>query len=160
MDSLPHHTARARLPGMRVAGEVPEKVRVIRRSRGTPLVGQTVSVFNHPVEIIGADSVSSRTLEAIAIVDTGASYLPVPAALLAELGIEATDREIFVLADGREVERDVGEVRVRILGRTATTIVIFAVGSDPVLLGAHALESLRLAVDPRSESLIAFTPLL
>ena len=158
MDSLPHHTARARLPGMRIAGEVPEKVRVIRRSRGTPLVGQTVSVFNHPVEIIGADAVSSRTLEAI--VDTGASYLTVPAALLAELGIEATDRETFVLADGREVERDVGEVRVRILGRTATTTVIFAVGSDPVLLGAHALESLRLAVDPRSESLIAFTPLL
>ena len=158
MDTLPHRTGRSRLPGIRLAGEVPEKVRIISVSRGTPLVGRTVSVFYHPVELIGADGVSSRTIEAL--VDTGASYLTAPATLLAELGIEPIERETFVLADGREVERDIGEVRVRIMGRTATTSVVFVRDSDPVLLGSHALEAVRLAVDPRSESLIAFTPLL
>ena len=158
METLPHHSEKTRLPGMRATGKPPEKVRVLSVSRGTPLVGKTVSVFYHPVELIGADGVSSRTIEAI--VDTGASYLSIPATLLAELGIEPTERETFVLADGREAERDIGEVRVRILGRTATTGVIFGIGSDPILLGAHALESVRLAVDPRSESLIAFTPLM
>ena len=158
MDSLPHHTARARLPSMRIAGEVPEKVRVIRRSRGTPLVGQTVSVFRHPVELIAVDGHASRSVEAI--VDTGATFLTAPQTLLRELCVEATERVPLRLADGRVVERDLGEVRVRIMARTATTGVIFGTGTDPVLLGSHALEGLRLAVDPSSESLIAFTPLL
>ncbi len=157
MDSLPHHTARARLPGMRMAGEVPVNGKIIS-SRGTPLVGETVTAFRHTVELISVDGHASRSLEAI--VDTGATFLTAPQTLLRELGVEATERVPLRLADGRVVERDLGEVRVRIMGRTATTAVIFGTATDSLLLGSHALEGLRLAVDPSSESLVAFTPLL
>ena len=158
MDELPHHTERARLPGIRRAGESPAKGKIIRSSRGTPLVGKTVTVFSHPVELIGADGVATRTIEAI--VDTGASYLTAPQSLLRELGIVAEERVPLRLADGRRVERDLGEVRIRLLGRQATTSVVFAIGTDPILLGSHALESVRLAVDPWGQRLVDFTPFL
>ena len=158
MEKYPHNAERARLPGIRRAGESPAKGKSIYSSRGTPLVGQTVTVFSHPVELIGADGVTSRTIEAI--VDTGASYLTAPQGLLRELGILAEERVPLRLADGRRVERDLGEARVRILGRRATTSVVFAIDSDPILLGSHALEAVRLAVDPYSQRLVDFTPLL
>ena len=157
MDTLPHNTERARLPSIRRVGEPIERGKIVS-SKGTPLVGETVTLFRHTVEIIGADGVSSRSIEAI--VDTGASYLTAPETLLRELGIEAEERIPLRLADGRRVERELGEVRVRIMGRTATTGVIFAVGSDPILLGSHALEAVRLAVDPWSKRLVDFTPFL
>ena len=64
------------------------------------------------------------------------------------------------MADGRAVERDLGEARVRIMGRIATTSVIFAAGSDPALLGSHTLEALRLSVDPWNKRLVDFTRFL
>ena len=46
------------------------------------------------------------------------------------------------------------------MGRTATTRVIIARGSDPVLLGSHAHEALRLSVDPWNKRLADSTPFL
>ena len=71
---------------IRRVGDPVEKGKVMS-SIGTPLVGETVSVFSHTREIIGADGVSSRNIEAK--VDTGASFLAVPETLLRELGIVA-----------------------------------------------------------------------
>lgn len=100
MNKLPHHTERARLPGIRRGGESPEKVKIIRQSRGTPLVGKTVTVFSHPVELLGSDRVTSRTINAI--VDTGASYLTAPATLLAELGKNAqTGKPLYWPTEGK-----------------------------------------------------------
>ena len=83
-----------------------------------------------------------------------------PETLLRELGIEPAERIPLRLADGRRVERELGKVRVRVMGRTATTGVIFAVGSDPILLGSHPLEAVRFAVDPWNKRLADFTPFL
>ena len=157
MDKLPHHSGRARLPSIRPAGQQIPNGKVIS-SKGTPVVGETVSVFRHPVEIMGADGVSFRSVEAI--VDTGASYLTAPQSILRELGIEPQERIPFRLADGRRVERSLGEARVRIMGRTATTGIVFAMDSDPILLGSHALEAVRLSVDPWGKRLVDFTPFL
>ena len=46
------------------------------------------------------------------------------------------------------------------MGRTATTRVIFARGSDPVLPGSNALGALRLSVDPWNKRLADSTPFL
>ena len=157
MDTLPHNSERARLPSVRRAGERIESGK-IASSKGTPVVGVAVSVFRHAVELIGADHTSTRTVDAI--VDTGASFLTAPQTVLRELGIVAGERIPLRLADGSVVERDLGEVRVRIMGRMATTSVIFGADSDPILLGSHALEAVRLSVDPWGKRLVDFTPFL
>jgi predicted aspartyl protease len=72
----------------------------------------------------------------------------VPAALLRELGIEPRERMMFELADGRTVERAVGEARFHYNGRNAVSPVIFGEESDGALLGVVTLEALGLEVDP------------
>lgn len=156
MSSLPHHHEVARLPSIRRRGELPETGKIIS-SKGTPLLGEAVTVFRHPVELIGPDGVTSRTVDAI--VDTGATFLTAPQSVLRELNIVAEQSVPLRLADGSVVERDLGEVRVQIMDRTATTSVIFGADSDPILLGSHALEAVRLAVDPWGKRLVDLTPL-
>jgi len=83
-----------------------------------------------------------------ALVDTGATYLNLPAPFLQALGVMPHARDTFVLADGRRVERDIGRTWIRVDGRAELTLVVFGeTGSQP-LLGAYALEGLRLAADP------------
>ena len=89
-----------------------------------------------------------RSLEIEAMVDTGASYTIVPGNMLRELGVLPTDRIVLVLADGRQVEHDLGEARATINGRSIPTLVVFGNDDARSLLGAYTLEGLRLAVDP------------
>ena len=60
----------------------------------------------------------------------------------------------FVLADGHEVERPIGRTWIRADGQTEMTLVVFAEPGAPVLLGAYALEGLRLAADPVGRRLV------
>ena len=48
-----------------------------------------------------------------ATVDTGASFTTLPSRLLRGLGVEATDKRGFLLADGRRVEMDYGQAGLR-----------------------------------------------
>jgi len=95
-----------------------------------------------------------------ALVDTGASYTWIPASVMRELGIEPTLRFPFVLADGREIERDVVEMRVRLDGDERTTLVVFGDEGTQPLLGAYTLEGFRLAPDPVNQRLISVPGLL
>ena len=83
-----------------------------------------------------------------ALVDTGASYSQVPGAVLLRLGIFPTDVVQAELADGRIVNDEIAEARVRINGLETYTWVTFGPESVSPLLGAHALEGVRMAVDP------------
>ena len=116
-----------------------------------------MTVFRHPVELIGPDGVSSSTVDAI--VDTGATFLTAPQSVLRELNVVAEQSVPLRLADGSVVERNLGEVRLQIMDRTATTSVIFGADSDPILLGSHVLEAVRLSVDPWGKRLVDLTPL-
>jgi 4a-hydroxytetrahydrobiopterin dehydratase len=90
------------------------------------------------------------------VVDTGAFYTLVPASLLHELGVQATFRRHFEIADGRTIERDVGEVAVRLDGKIIHTLCVFGdEGSEP-LLGAFTLEGFAVLPDPVNKRL---TPL-
>jgi clan AA aspartic protease len=86
-----------------------------------------------------------------ALVDTGSTYTVLPRALLEELGVAVDSRAPFVLADGREVERDLGRAWVRFEGREQYTLVVF--GED-ALLGAVTLEEFLLAPDPVERRLV------
>ena len=102
----------------------------------------------------------SRYREISALVNTGASYSQMPVSILQELGVAPDARRTFRLADGREVERDVGETRVHVDGTARMTVVVFGdEGAEPVL-GAVTLEELGLAVDPLNQCLIPVSGLL
>ena len=81
------------------------------------------------------------------LVDTEALYSIAPAQTLREMNVRPRDREEFELADGRVIERDVGEVRFYYDGKSATSPVIFGEEADAAVLGVVTLESMGLEVD-------------
>ena len=89
-----------------------------------------------------------------ALVDSGSTYNILPASLLRRLGIEILGSGTFKLADGRRVERNMGETRVRLNGENYMAPVIFGDEGVQPLLGAVTLEIFRLAIDPVDMRLI------
>jgi large subunit ribosomal protein L1 len=112
-----------------------------------------VGTFSVGMEIGSPDGRTFRPLEAK--VDTGATFSSLPRKLLEELGYHSIARRPFQLADGRLVERDLGEVAVRIDGEVRTTTCIFADEGSPILLGAVTLEQFLLAPDPVQKKLVS-----
>lgn len=111
-----------------------------------------MGTFKCPVRISGIDGERSASVDAT--VDTGAAYSALPASLLRELGIEPARNRGLRLADGRVVDRRIGWAQVTVDGESAITAVVFSEDDAPLLLGAHALEGLGLAVDPLGERLV------
>jgi len=107
-----------------------------------------VSMGTFRVSIEVGDPAGERYEAVEAVVDTGATYTALPATLLGELGVVPHARATFLLADGRQVEREIGRTWIRVDGRTELTLVVFGGPDSQPLLGAYALEGLRLAADP------------
>jgi clan AA aspartic protease len=82
------------------------------------------------------------------LVDSGAVYSVVPAAVLERLGIQPLAEEVFRLADGTKVTRRKGGAIFRYQGRVGVADVIFGEEGDSNLLGALTLEALGLSLDP------------
>ena len=112
------------------------------------------------VNIAVGDPQGQRYTSAEALVDTGSSYTALPASFFQRLGVSPRERRLFELADGRMIERDVGETLVRIDGRTATVPVVFADEGTQALLGAVTLEIFGLGVDPVRRRLVPVPGLL
>lgn len=110
------------------------------------------------IELGNPHGTGYRTVSAL--VDTGASHTAIPASMLRVLGVEPLERWPFRLADGRRVDMDVGETRVRLDGQERTAIVVFANEDTSPVLGAVTLEEFRLGVDPVSQRLIPVEGLL
>jgi clan AA aspartic protease len=89
-----------------------------------------------------------------ALVDTGATYTLLPRAVVAPLGVRSQEREEFILADGRTVEREIAIVVVRHDGRTRPTACVIDDAAPNALLGAVTLEEFGLAADPVNRRLI------
>ncbi|ABP49683.1 conserved hypothetical protein [Pyrobaculum arsenaticum DSM 13514] len=89
-----------------------------------------------------------KAAEVELLVDTGATYTVLPSSLLEGLGV-VTDRTVKLrLADGRVVERRVGEIGIEINRyRASATPVVF--GDEGVyLLGSVTMEQLGVMPDP------------
>lgn len=87
------------------------------------------------------------------LVDTGALYSILPGPLLSQLGIEPFQRKTFKTADGRGIERRIGEAQFTFNGERGISKVVFGEESDAAVLGVTALEVLALEVDPTSGAL-------
>lgn len=85
-------------------------------------------------------------------VGTRATLLVVPAALARRLQLTPRRSQRVLTAEGRAVW-PVAEARLELEGQQVTTPCFIAPGG-PALLGAVALESLLLAVDPVAKRLI------
>ena len=87
------------------------------------------------------------------LVDTGATYSLISPALADRLGVVRLPRtQTVTLADGRQIQAELGLVMVEIEGRTAGSTVVIADCVEPIL-GVDALEALGLAVDPTTGTL-------
>jgi|SRR5215467_5434527 len=87
------------------------------------------------------------------LVDTGATLLVVPATLAQRLELVARRTQAVVIAGGQRASWPVAEVRLELDDGEVTT-PCFIAPSGPALLGAVALESLFLAVDPVAKRLV------
>ena len=107
-----------------------------------------MGLFSVDVELAGP---AGRETVAM-LVDTGANYSAVPGELAARLGLTPSTEDTFEFADGRTMRLPIAEARIRIDGRESPTLVIITEGRP--LLGAYALEGLRLGVDPQRKRLV------
>ena len=82
------------------------------------------------------------------LVDSGAMYSLVPTKELEKLNIKPHRTLKFVLADGTELQRRVGDAYFEWQGEGAAAPVIFGEEGDLPLLGATTLESLGLVLNP------------
>ena len=87
------------------------------------------------------------------LVDTGATLVVVPQALAGRLGLTPNRSQRIVIAGGQRETWPVAEIRLALDGQETTT-PCFIAPAGPPLLGAVALESLFLAVDPVAKRLI------
>ena len=110
-----------------------------------------MGTFSVTISVAGDDQ-SSEELEAL--VDTGATNTVIPAALLQRLGVQPHRTSIFQLADGREVEMEIGRAWVRVDGQREFTQVVFGPEGSKPILGAITLEEMNLAVDPVARKLV------
>jgi len=117
-----------------------------------------VGTFRYPVEI--GDSKGERFEELRPWVDTGALYSQFPAQVLERLGHRPNAKRGFRLADGRVIERPIGDVIMRVGGEVRTTTCIFGEEGSELLLGAVTLEQFSLAPDPVNETLVPVVALL
>jgi predicted aspartyl protease len=82
------------------------------------------------------------------LVDSDAVYSGVPSQSLQRLGIRAHSSRTFILADGTEITRRIGDAIFTIDGQRAASPVVFGEQDDVALLGTVSLGSLGLILDP------------
>jgi clan AA aspartic protease len=96
---------------------------------------------------------TERSEEVELLVDTGATFLVVPEALADRLGLRPVRTCPIQTAGGRDETWPLAEIRLTLDGDEVTTRCLIA-PAGPAVLGAVALESLLLAVDPVAKRLV------
>ena len=88
------------------------------------------------------------------LVGSGSVYTWVSAAVLRDLGVQATERRRLLTLEGRAIDRGAAEILLTLEGRTLHTLCVFGEPGDLEVLGAYTLEGFGLAVDPVQRRLI------
>src|SRR2546423_12212574 len=77
----------------------------------------------------------SRRWEGLFLVDTGATDCYIPAKHLREIGIPVETKRTYELADGSELQLEVGIARVEFMGETTAATVLFGEDDAEPILG-------------------------
>ncbi len=129
-----------------------------KRKEGEPMVlpatvvGGELGIFYTDFVLWNPEKTASRTLTAL--VDTGASYVQVPASILEELGIRRERTSRFRLADGSIREMSMGWTPMELEDDIASVYVVFGDEGCSILLGALAMETFALAIDANNRRFI------
>ena len=94
-----------------------------------------------------------RSVQLRFLVDSGAVYSVVPTSVLRTLGVKPHSRRNFILADGSQITRRIGDVLFRFDNRQGASPVIFGEKDDSILLGSVSLEALGFILDPMKREL-------
>jgi clan AA aspartic protease len=87
------------------------------------------------------------------LVDSGAGYTLLPFKDWKAIGLKPKRSQVFSLADGTEVERNVSECHIELpLGEGHTPVILGEPG-DEALLGIVTLEELGLVLNPFNRTL-------
>lgn len=111
-----------------------------------------MGLFYVDIEVLPADGGAAE--HQTVLVDTGASYLSLPARVLDRLGYQAVGTQRVVFATGATAVWGITEIRVRLEGRERTVLAFLAEEGAPKLLGAQTLETFGLGVDPLGRRLV------
>ncbi len=111
-----------------------------------------MGIFTVRIEVGDPEGQRFEAFEAL--VDTGSTNTALPASILRRLGVVPYRRDPFELADGREVELEVGRAWVRVNGRQELTQVVFAEEGTGPILGMVTLEEAGLSIDPVRQTLV------
>ena len=117
-----------------------------------------MGTFSAAIEIGRPDGSDFETVNAL--VNTGARLTAIPGSILRRLGVIPHTTYAFELADGREIEREVGRTWLRLGDRSEITLVMFGDEDGDPVLGAISLHGLMLAVDSPNARLIPALPRL
>src|SRR5438093_10931395 len=112
------------------------------------MVGSSSMGLTHVRATIANPAKPRKSAALRLMVDSGAVYSVVPSAILRQLGIEPHSSRTFIMADGTEIRRKMGNAVFRIGKNRGTSTVIFGEGDDAALLGIVSLEELGLILDP------------
>ena len=82
------------------------------------------------------------------LVDSGAAYTVVPETIVKQIGLTPNFRREFILADGKKIERAIGDAKIRYGNEEISTPVVLGKKGDSALLGTFTLEAFGLALDP------------
>lgn len=110
--------------------------------------------------MLGNPADPDRSITLDLIVDTGAVYTMLPAAVVERLGLEMPGERLVMLASGEHVTYRVGIVALGLHGETWPTFFLEGPPGSLALLGAFTLEGFALAPDPVNERLVPVVSLL
>ncbi len=125
-----------------------------------------MGIFRQEVHIINANDKALlkagfikenelRQMKVLMMVDTGAYMTCINEELKNQLGLEVTDRQEGVLANGDRHLFDIaGPIEIRIHNRRTISEAIVLPGNAEPLLGSIPLEAMDLLVDPKMNQLV------
>jgi predicted aspartyl protease len=119
---------------------------------------EEMSTFS--VQIEAGDPQAQRFESIQALVDTGSTYTVLPASLLRRLGVEPHRTSLFELADGSQMQWQMGRTWLRIGDQVEMSLVVFGEDNVEPLLGAVTLEEFLLAPDPIRHRLVPVSALM
>ena len=95
-----------------------------------------------------------------ALVDSGSAMTWLPADLLRSVGVSVFKRnQPFLMANGRQITRDIGIAILRAGEFKTVDEVVFGHPGDLTLVGARTLEGFNAVIDLRRKRLIAAGPM-
>ena len=106
-----------------------------------------MGLVNAKITLINPREKKLKTMEEIALVDTGSVHLCIPEHVKIQLKLDAIDEKEVILADGsKKLVPYVGPIEIRYKNRVGFAGAL--VMGDQVLLGAIPLEDMDLMIIP------------